>query len=92
MNDENEPRLFRYKEECEDACSTKRGEEGGVGAKEATYATIGPIIGDREDSFIVNTKTAVADSSTTTVKSVSSEKKDTAKTGASQQFGIISHI
>lgn len=82
VNDENEPRLFRYKEECEDACFPKRGEEDGVGAKEATYATIGPILRDREDSFIVNTKT-VTDSSTTTVKSsVSSENKDGAKTGA----------
>ena len=37
MNDENEPRLYRYKEECEDACMAKESD-----GKEATYATVGP--------------------------------------------------
>nr|CAD2164986.1 unnamed protein product [Meloidogyne enterolobii] len=41
VNDESEPRLFRYKEECEDACT----KNGGVG-KEVTYATAGPVGAD----------------------------------------------
>lgn len=49
-NDENEPRLYRYKEECEDAClgaaASTAGKDGkGEQQAEQTYATIGPLEG-----------------------------------------------
>uniref|UniRef100_A0A914HT32 Uncharacterized protein n=1 Tax=Globodera rostochiensis TaxID=31243 RepID=A0A914HT32_GLORO len=37
VSDENEPRLYRYKEECEDACPNRE--------RDATYATVGPKTG-----------------------------------------------
>ncbi|KAH7730451.1 Protein MLT-11 f [Aphelenchoides avenae] len=52
-NDDSEPKLFRYKEECEDACiNVAAGEEGTepphIGG-EYTYATVGSPVADSND-------------------------------------------
>uniref|UniRef100_A0A915E6B1 Papilin n=1 Tax=Ditylenchus dipsaci TaxID=166011 RepID=A0A915E6B1_9BILA len=61
-NDDNEPKLFRYKEECEDSCigeSSKRNEvgflnvgpssDGNSATHEGTYATAAPLPAENDD-------------------------------------------
>ncbi|KAL3085166.1 hypothetical protein niasHS_010235 [Heterodera schachtii] len=57
VSDENEPRLFRYKEECEEQCLNKE--------RDATYATVGPKTGGPSAPNSSTTATASASTGTT---------------------------
>jgi hypothetical protein len=83
VSDENEPRLFRYKEECEDACT----KNGGVG-KEVTYATAGPVSVETSSTTTPTTSRASTSTSTpststpasTSLKTTEASKTDAPKT------------
>uniref|UniRef100_A0A1I8BS33 Kunitz/Bovine pancreatic trypsin inhibitor domain protein n=1 Tax=Meloidogyne hapla TaxID=6305 RepID=A0A1I8BS33_MELHA len=73
-SDDSEPRLFRYKEECEDACT-----KGNTG-KEVTYATAGLVGADTTTISFPTISTRGADVPKTDASTTDSTKTNAPKT------------